>query len=119
VAPVRFKEKSDKRYKELIEDAMKAGPNFAAKYRLVRFRTGNGPIKVVVVDMKSGIVFRLPSDVVQDGLHLYDAPCLERYKTWQKGVGDGEHDFLPLSYSPASELLVVTRCIHSRAEESY
>jgi len=119
VPPLRFKEKSDKSFKALIEDAMKAGPNFAGKYRLVRFRTGNGPIKVVVVDMKSGMVFRLPPDVVEDGLYIYDAPCLELYKRWQKGFADGEGDFLPLSYSPASELLVVKRCNYSRAEESY
>ncbi|HYL73594.1 MAG TPA: hypothetical protein VEU96_05285 [Bryobacteraceae bacterium] len=119
VASVRFREKSDRRFQALIQDAIKAGPNFAGQYRLVRFQTGNGPIKVVLVDMKSGLVFHLPSDVVQDGLYIYDAPCLELYKKWQKILSQEDDDYLPLSYSPTSELLVVRRCIHSWAEESY
>jgi hypothetical protein len=117
-ARLRFSQQSDERYRTLVQRAIGTGTNFAGHYTLVRFRIGKGPIGVLVVDLTSGMVFRLPSDTVQDGLYLYDA-CLERYRVNQQVVAGDQSDSFALAYRPDSELMIVMSCTDFTVARSY
>jgi hypothetical protein len=117
-ASLRFSEKSDERYRPLVQQVIEYGVNFAGQYRVVKFRTGNGPIGVLIADLKSGIVSRLPRETVQDGIYLYDA-CLKPYGEGKKELMDDHYDSFALTYGPGSELLIVMSCTGFSVEKSY
>ena len=96
---VRSTEKLDERYLPMIRDEVRLGPNFAGRYRIVKVRTGDGPIGAFVVDVASGLVIRPPKEVAGKGIHIGDTSYL------------GRNDESVLSYATDSELLIVRRCI--------
>ena len=110
VAKPTFNRKSDRQLRKVIQGGVKEGPNFAGHYVLVKFKIGEGPTGAVVVDAKSGSVFRLPSKVVREGFFVYDTECLALYNKWRSSAADEDDDGSPLSFQPGSELLIVRRC---------
>jgi len=112
----RFRNKVDQRYRNVVEEALKNAPDFASEYKLAKFQIGNGPPGVLLVDVRSGLIFHLPPQV---GLFLSNTECLSRYKLWEKPAPEEDDDSLALAYSPRSELLIVRRCVESGVEKSY
>lgn len=86
-------------------------PNFAGEFRIVQFRTGRGPLGAVMLDSKSGSVFRLPHEIVNDDFFIHGTECLPAYRglSWAK-LGDEWDPSEPLSFKNDSELLIVRMC---------
>ena len=117
VANPRVTARPDAHDLSAVKDEIRKGPNSAARYRLVEFRTGKGPIGALVLDAKTGLSFHLPSVVVGGGFYIGDNECLELYGRWQGTVSREDDNSKPLSYSPTSELLIIRRCVYpGRAE---
>src|SRR5437762_981251 len=83
IASPTFSRIDDERYRRILEDSMKLGPTFAARYVLVQFQIGSGPVGAVIVDVKSGSVFHLPRQVVREDFFIYDTECLALKKKWR------------------------------------
>ena len=111
IATPKVSRKSDEIYQTVLTEAMKTGPNFAARYVLARFQYGNGPLGAVVVDAKSGSVFHLPPQVLREDFFIYDTDCLALNKKWRTSAAEEDDDASPLSFLPSSELLIVRRCL--------
>lgn len=112
----RLRNRVDQRYRNVVEEALKNAPDFASEYKLAKFQIGNGPLGVLLVDVKSGLIFHLPPQV---GLFLLNTGCLARYKLWQKPASEEADDSNALTYSLRSELLIVRRCVARGVEKSY
>ncbi len=104
----------DSSLRKTIGEAARRGPNFAGHYALVKFQIGDGPIGALVVDAKSGKVFRLPQQVTREDFLIHDTGCLDRFAALSL---PGEAS--PLSFELESELLIVSRCIPAGVERSY
>lgn len=104
----------DSSLRKTIEEAVQRGSNFAGHYSLVQFQIGEGPIGVLVVDAKSGSIFKLPQELVREDYFLYDTGCLDLFKATNLA-----REASPLSFQPDSELLIVRRCVPGGVEKSY
>jgi len=72
---------------------------------------GSGPLGGVVVDSKTGSIYRLPHEMVQDGVFIHGTDCLAALRGLQRAkAGDEEDAAAPLSFKNNSELLVVRQC---------
>jgi hypothetical protein len=111
IAAPKFNRKSDEGYQTALTEAMKTGPNFAAHYVLAKFQYGNGPVGAMVVDARSGSVFHLPPQVIQEDFFIYDTDCLALTKKWCASAAEEDDDASALSFLPSSELLIVRRCL--------
>jgi len=110
-AAPKFKSATDKNYLGRLMGGTAPAPNFAGQFRVVQFRMGIGPLGVVLVDSKTGSVFRLPDELVRDDFFLHDTDCLSGYRRLQRpGVRDEEDDAAPLSFKAESELLIIRQC---------
>ncbi|MBC7712883.1 MAG: hypothetical protein H7177_06065 [Rhizobacter sp.] len=79
-----------KKYKKLMTDEFKKGPNFDSNYRLVRIGCGSSCTEVAVINMEKGKIY-------QTGLYI-----------------DGSGDWIRgdiLQYQQESSLLVMTGCL--------
>ena len=111
IATPKFRRMADERYQTLLTEAMKTGPNFAARYVLAKFQYGSGPVGAVVVDARSGSVFHLPPQIVHEDFFIYDTDCLALNKKWRTSEAEEDDDASALSFLPSSELLIVRRCL--------
>ena len=115
IATVKFKNGSDKERLGGVLSTMTPEPNFAGKYRIVQFKMGEGPMGVVLVDARSGAVFRLPGEIVGRDLYIAHTDCLATIRRWQHPApGEVDHS-MPLSFTSTSELLIIRQCILVRA----
>lgn len=105
---------SDPGLQRTVAEAVQHGPNFAGRYSLVKFQIGDGPIGAMVVDVRSGAVFRLPQQVAREDYFIRDTGCLDRF-TAVNLPGEAS----PLSFRLESDLLIVRRCIPTGIERSY
>jgi hypothetical protein len=103
----------DASLRPVFEDGPRAGPNFAARYAIVRFQTGKGPVGAGVLDAKTGLVFHLPTEVARDGYFIDDTDCLAERRKWRRLYGEKDEDSDVLSFAVDSELLIVRRCLGS------
>ena len=87
------------------------GPNFSGQFRLVQFRIGSGPLGAVLLDSRTGSIYRLPHEIVQDDFFIPRTGCVAglRGLQWAK-ASDEEDGSAPLSFKNNSELLVVRQC---------
>jgi hypothetical protein len=107
----KFKSASDERYLGPLLSGIGDGPNFSGQFRVVRFRMGSGPLGAVLVDSKTGSVYRLPHEIVQDGFFIYGTDCLAAFRGLQWARASDEEDAsAPLSFKNNSELLIVRQC---------
>ena len=124
VAKPKFQTEADEKYLAPAVKALTEGPNYAAQFRIVPFQIGKGPTGAFLFDARTGVISRLPSDVVRENYFIYDAECLNLYRKWQKGATGELDESVPLSFSVSSELLIVRRCVAVRSsvvavEKSY
>jgi hypothetical protein len=107
----KFRSGSDKHYLVPLLNDIGDGPNFSGQFRLVQFRMGSGPVGAVLVDSKTGSIYRLPHEMVQDDFFIHGTDCLAALRAlqWAK-ASDEEDSSAPLSFKNNSELLVVRQC---------
>jgi len=111
IATAKFKNASDEKRLGAVLRTVRAEPNFAGHWRIMQFRTGDGPLGAVLLDARSGDVFRLPQEIVGLGFYIPNTDCLASIRRWQHPASVEEDDSLPLAFTSASELLIVRRCI--------
>lgn len=107
----KFKSASDEHYLGRLLSDIGDGPNFSGQFRLVQFRMGSGPLGAVVLDSKTGSIYRLPHEIVQDDFFIHSTDCLAALRglQWAK-ASDEEDASAALSFKNNSELLVVRQC---------
>jgi len=107
----KFKSVSDEHYLRSLLSGMRDGPNFSGHFRLVQFRMGSGPLGAVLLESKTGSIYRLPHEIVQNEFFIHRTDCLAGLRgfRWAK-ASDEEDASAALSFKTDSELLVVRQC---------
>jgi hypothetical protein len=104
-----FKSASGSENIEAVLQSTSLSPNFAGQFRIVQFRIRKGPIGAVLVDSKTGSLFRLPYEIVKRGFFIDRTDCLAGLGQWAK-LGDEDNPTAPLAFKLSSELLEVKQC---------
>lgn len=116
IASPKFERAYDEHYVGHLLSRTSDGPNFSGQFRIVEFRTGNGPLGAIVIDSKTGSIYRLPHEIVMDDFFIHGTECLPALRglQWAK-LNDDDDATAPLSFKATSELLVVRQCRVDRA----
>ena len=94
----RFSTPGQRRFRTVIRDWMKKGPNFAGHYTIAEWGCGTGCEQIAIVDDESGRVYDGPFGILPRGLICLGAN-VEEHKTG-------------ISYHADSRLLIVRGCIN-------
>lgn len=111
IANPKFNRVSDEQIIGHLLGSTADGPNFSGQFRIIQFKIGNGPLGAIVVDSKTGSIYRLPPEIVLDGFFIHRTDCLPALRglQWAK-LNDEDDASAPLSFKATSELLVVRQC---------
>ena len=107
----KFKSASDEQYLRTVLSDIHDAPNFSGQFRIVRFQVGSGPVGAVLLDSKTGSIYRLPHEIVHDDFFITHTSCLAALRglSWAR-ASDEDDGSSPLSFKSNSELLVVRQC---------
>ena len=110
-AAPRFKSAEERDILQVPLAGTPLAPNFAGRFRIFQFRTGSGQLGAILLDSKTGTVFRLPHEIVNDDFFIHGTECLPAYRglSWAKAGDEGDPSEA-LSFKTDSELLIVRRC---------
>jgi len=106
-APV-LKTPEDRRFRTMIRDGAKDGPNFAGHYTIAQWGCGGGCVSMALIDAADGRIYRGPFKVLSQDLLKYEG----RYSS------DAD-SFEPLAFEKDSRLLIVRGCPEEKNCASY